>query len=218
MTTIILVRHGTTSLNQADRYRGQIDVPLNETGEEQAQLAGQRLRATAQNISAIYASTLLRASRTAEIIAQALGSNLKVEQEAGLTDIDLGKWSGLTPQEAQERFPAEFAAYQHDKTIARGGGESHQQVQDRAVSVLQKIATAQPDGTVVVVSHGAVIKTIVAWIIEMPIPSILTHFQSVLNLSFTYLEIAPTQPNRRLVAYNLVGENQIPVKHEQSEG
>lgn len=219
MTTIILIRHGSTALNQADRYRGQIDAPLNDKGIEQAKAAGAHLQKLAElKIDAIYASSLSRAANTAEIIGAEIAYQGSVEKLLGLMDTDLGKWSGLTPQEAQTQFPEEWAAYQKDKTIARGGGKSHQQLQARAVAAIQKIVAAHPEGTAIAVTHNAVIKDIVAWTIDAPIALVLNHFQSTLNLGFTYIEIDPQSGTKRLVAYNLTAEDQYPVKHEQSEG
>ena len=59
MAKVILVRHGETDWNKNARFQGQTDVPLSETGKEQAEKVGQRL--AGEKISAIYSSDLSRA-------------------------------------------------------------------------------------------------------------------------------------------------------------
>jgi broad specificity phosphatase PhoE len=72
MTQIILTRHGQTEWNRVERFRGRADIPLNETGLEQAAAASRRIILTWKPV-AVYTSPLSRAVRTAEIIAAPLG-------------------------------------------------------------------------------------------------------------------------------------------------
>lgn len=216
MTTIILVRHGTTTWNHERRYQGQLDIPLDANGEQQAVQAGNRLKN--EHIAAIYSSTLSRASRTAEIISQQLGGNLPVQQVAGLMEIDVGTWSGLTPPEVKERFPAEYEAFERDKNSPRGGGESRQQLQDRLVAAITPIVQSHPDATVVAVTHGAVIKTLAGWALELPI-EFQPNFHGVANVSLTYIEVEFAPEKRtRLAAYNLTSDDGSPITVEMSEG
>ena len=74
MTTILLVRHGQTAWNANGRWQGHADVPLNETGRGQAEAIAQRLAGQMEwEISALYASDLERAAKTAVIIGNAIG-------------------------------------------------------------------------------------------------------------------------------------------------
>lgn len=215
MTTIILVRHGTTTWNHERRYQGQLDIPLDEQGEQQAVVAAQRLKS--EKIAAIYSSNLARASRTAELIAQQLGGNLAVQIVPGLQEIDVGSWSGLIPDEAKERYPEQYAAFLKDKNLPRGGGESRQQLQDRVVAAVKKIAEQQPDVTVAVVTHGAVIKTLAGWALELPI-QFQPNFHGVVNVSLTYIEVELEPWRTRLAAYNLTSDGGSPLSVEMSEG
>lgn len=216
MTTIIMVRHGTTAWNHERRYQGQLDIPLDANGEKQAAQAANRLKS--EQIAGIYSSTLSRASRTAEIIAQELGGKLQVQQIAGLMELDVGTWSGLTPPEVKERFPEEYEAFEQDKNSPRGGGESRIQLQERLVAAITPIVQSQPDAIVVVVTHGAVIKTLAGWALELPI-EFQPNFHGVANASLTYIEVELEPTKRtRLAAYNLTSDDGSPITVEMSEG
>ena len=107
MTSFWLVRHGQTDWNLAGRWQGQSPdaPPLNEVGLEQV-LA---LRPDLKNIrlSAIYTSDLLRARRTAEVLAEPLG--LDVILEPRFREMDLGVWEGMLGEEIKAKFPEELA-------------------------------------------------------------------------------------------------------------
>jgi broad specificity phosphatase PhoE len=80
MTSIYLVRHGQTAWNKEEIFRGRTDVPLDETGLKQAELAGQYFKS--MEIHAIYSSPLSRAWQTAQKIAQI---QMKVEPRRNMT-------------------------------------------------------------------------------------------------------------------------------------
>ena len=97
-TTLLIVRHGQTAWNKVVRYRGIIDLPLNELGHRQAEAVGQ-LIARDYAPSAIYASPLQRAIQTAEPIARLC--NLETQPHLALRDIDFGEFAGLSHDEAE---------------------------------------------------------------------------------------------------------------------
>ena len=86
-THLLLARHGETDWNRIGRWQGQADPPLNEMGRRQAAELAERL--VGQGISAIHTSDLLRASETAQVVAERLG--LTVEEDLGLREIDVGR-------------------------------------------------------------------------------------------------------------------------------
>src|SRR5882762_6621603 len=89
-TRLLLVRHGATTLTAEDRFAGATDVPLSDDGRTQARYLGERLRD--EKIGAAYASPM---SRTRETCALILGDRtLEVHVEAGLREIDHGRWEG----------------------------------------------------------------------------------------------------------------------------
>ena len=89
MTQIILVRHGQTAWNRAERFRGHSDVPLNGTGQSQAHATARRIVST-WKVDAVYTSPLRRAVDTAQSIAQRCG--LTAQPCDGLIDINYGEW------------------------------------------------------------------------------------------------------------------------------
>ena len=70
---VLLVRHGETVWNQENRWQGQADTPLSETGYDQARQLARRLQNEERPIRAIYTSDLSRARDTADILGQVLG-------------------------------------------------------------------------------------------------------------------------------------------------
>jgi probable phosphoglycerate mutase len=152
-TTVILVRHGQSTWNAAGRWQGQGDPPLSDKGREQAGIVARRL--LREPVAAIYASDLLRAAETAEIIGQTLG--LRPQPEPRLRELNVGAWSGLTIQEIAERFPEQFAAWQNHEHIRAGGGEMFQEMQQRAAEALEEIAGTHQGQTVCLVTHGGIV-------------------------------------------------------------
>lgn len=153
-TRILLARHGETDWNRVGRWQGHADQPLNETGREQAAELGRRLNG--RGIAAVYSSDLRRASETATIVGAELG--IEVIQDPALREIDVGSWSGLTRDEVAERFPEGFARWRageigHD-------GETREQLATRVIPAVERIAHAHPGDTVLVVTHGGVIRTL----------------------------------------------------------
>ena len=101
MTTILLARHGETEWNREGRWQGWADPPLNDAGRAQARTLAEELRTIP--FDAVYASDLRRARETAVIVAAPHA--VPVLTDAGLREIDVGSWSGLTRREIEERFP-----------------------------------------------------------------------------------------------------------------
>ncbi len=153
-TTILLVRHGQTEWNRAERFRGRADIPLNATGLAQAEATARRLASRWQPV-AIYSSPLSRAVQTAEAIARRYA--LEVQTHPGLLDIDYGAWQGLTPDEVAQRWPQEFHLWQrypHRAVIP--GGETLAELRTRAMTTLNELVVRHPQETVVVVGHTVI--------------------------------------------------------------
>jgi len=157
-TRLILVRHGETDWNLEGRYQGQVDVPLNERGREEAKLLAERLKD--ERIEAIYASNLSRAYQTAKIIAEALGQEVKTLES--LREVDTGVWTGFTYQEVEERYPEHVKEWRADPLrVKRLEGESYLELFERSKAAIKVIEKAHPNETVLIVSHGGNIKSIV---------------------------------------------------------
>lgn len=159
-TTLILLRHGETEWNLSGRWQGQAaDTRLTELGREQARIVARRLRN--YPIRAIYSSDLLRAFETAEIIGWALGV-MPIVAEPALRESDIGAWTGLTWGEITVRYPDEVAAMYAGQEVRRGGGETYGELQARLAAAAEAIVTRNPGQTVLVVSHGAALRSLVA--------------------------------------------------------
>lgn len=167
---IVLVRHGQTDYNAEDRWQGsRSDVPLNEAGFEQARETAEGLaRRYPDGFDALYASDLLRARQTAEVIARRFGLDVRIEP--ALRELDHGRWDGRTKREVVERWPEEHAAYRADpRTVRRGGGESYEDLGERVWPALERIAERHAGGRVVVVSHGGPIRLVLARVLDRPL-------------------------------------------------
>jgi broad specificity phosphatase PhoE len=156
MTTLILVRHGATDWNVAARAQGHADVELNDLGRAQALAAAERLAAV--EVDAVFSSDLRRALDTAGPIAAAHG--LTVVADPAFREIDQGEWTGLTEQEIRLRWSELLWRERHHST--RPGGESPAEVRERALRGLARLVEDHPSGSVVVVSHGVTIRTLIA--------------------------------------------------------
>jgi broad specificity phosphatase PhoE len=161
-TRVMLVRHGATVLSAEDRFAGSTDVPLGEDGRMQAERLGQRLAGSP--IAAVYASPLRRAVETATIVARP--HQMDVTTLDDLREIDHGRWEGLRRAEAAATYPDEYSAWEHDPFgFAPTGGEAGRSVMDRALRGFHQIVFAHPDECVLVVSHKATIRLVIAHVL-----------------------------------------------------
>lgn len=147
MTELVLVRHGETEWNRTGRVQGRTDVPLNETGREQARETGRRLRDDA--FDKVVASPLSRAAETARIIADEVDAG-EVELIEALVERDYGGAEGMTGAEIDQAFGGHL--------LAR---ESREETVDRVLPALLDLARRHPGQRVLVVSHGGVIGSLV---------------------------------------------------------
>jgi probable phosphoglycerate mutase len=148
MARILLVRQGQSVWNADGRWQGQADPPLSELGEQQAVHAASSLGM----VDAIYASDLVRAHHTAELVAARLGSDVVVEPR--LRERTAGEWEGRTRAEIDEGWPGYL------ETGRRPAGyEPDDSVLERVLAVLDDIASAH-DGEVLVVTHGGVVRVV----------------------------------------------------------
>ena len=157
-TTTLLLRHGQTEMSAERRFAGRGDIPLTSAGVEQAAAVAARL-ADRGGIDVVLTSPLLRALRTAEAVAHAVGVPLTVDPD--LVETDFGDWEGMTFGEVLARWPDEMEAWRADVSAAPPGGESFAAVAKRVDAALDRLLTERKGQTVVVVSHVTPIKTLV---------------------------------------------------------
>jgi broad specificity phosphatase PhoE len=162
MTSIYLVRHGQTAWNKEEIFRGRTDVPLDETGMRQAELAGEYFKEIL--LQGIYSSPLSRAWQTAEQIARS--QNLKVQPLAGLIDMSFGKWEGRPLQEVREMDQERYRQWRDEPHLFKlPDGESLDEIRSRAMAALEEVIKKHPEETVVLVSHRVVNKELLCGVL-----------------------------------------------------
>ena len=176
----MLWRHGQTVWNAERRFQGQSDIPLDETGQAQAERAARLLAGLHPDL--IVSSDLSRAASTAAPLARLTG--LEVMLDKDLRERHGGCWEGLTDTEIRARYPAEHANW------TPPDGEPSSVVADRVAAALQRVATVLAEGQVlargpvpaggaaaepglttglaVVVSHGAALRLGMSRLLGMP--------------------------------------------------
>jgi broad specificity phosphatase PhoE len=162
-----MVRHGRTTLNAEGRYRGRLDPPLDDVGRAQAEAAAASL--TNAPVVAVFASPLLRAMETAQPIAE--DHALAVEPLAALLDLDHGRWTGLTPAQAERLDPEGFARFRTDAlACVPPGGEPVADLAARIREAMRVVAGRFPGDDVVVVTHEIPIRVLLASILALDGP------------------------------------------------
>jgi len=148
---LTLVRHGRTAHNAAGRFQGWADIPLDETGQEQARLLAQRLTHHPVTPTRVYTSDLSHAVQTAAPLATNLG--LKAIATPVLREIDVGAWEGLTFAEVEALDADIFRAWPLNGAPR---GESIHEVAVRLRAWLDTLHLRSGEH-VVVVTHGVAI-------------------------------------------------------------
>ena len=152
MARLLLLRHGQSTWNAEGRWQGWADPPLSADGEAQAALTAERLAGF--GLTAVVSSDLLRARRTAAIIAERLGVDV-LDVEPDLRERNIGDWSGLTTTEIEQGWPGALASWRAGALERPPNGETHEEIVARVMAVLERLA--EQDGAVLVVTHGGVI-------------------------------------------------------------
>ena len=151
--TVVLLRHGRTEYNATARLQGQVDIPLDEVGEWQAEEAAQEL-VRRHRPTRIVSSDLLRAEATAQAVSRLC--DVPVTVDPRLRERSFGDWEGLTAEEISDRWPEQYRVWRSGHDPQRTGAESRATVADRVAEAVEEHSRAS-DGAVVVVCHGAAI-------------------------------------------------------------
>jgi len=168
-TTVVLIRHGRTSLTEQNHIsgRGGADPELSENGRRDAEAVA-RLVATfgkagpyqqLRPLDAIYSSPIRRTVETATAIAREVG--LPILLEEGFAEISFGDWDGLTHDEAEASDHDLFESWRGSWTIAPPNGESLEAFDERVMASLQKCIAAHPGQTIGIVAHVMPIRGII---------------------------------------------------------
>jgi 2,3-bisphosphoglycerate-dependent phosphoglycerate mutase len=153
-TRLVAIRHGETAWNRDTRIQGHTDIPLSEHGHWQAKHMALALQG--EGIDAIYTSDLIRASQTAQALAEVL--NVPLLAEVGLRERHFGRFEGLTHDEIMASHPHEGRRWrQREPSYGPEGGEVLQAFYDRVVGTADALAAAHKGQTIAMVAHGGVL-------------------------------------------------------------
>jgi probable phosphoglycerate mutase len=186
VTRLLVIRHGETAWNREARIQGHIDIPLNETGQWQAQRLGCSLADA--GLHALYSSDLRRAHDTAKAVAETTG--LPVMLDAGLRERHFGRLEGMTPDEVSAQWPEEARRWrEREPSYGPEGGETLEGFNARCVQTLTNLAGRHPGQTIAVVAHGGVLDCFYRAANRLPIEMLRTW--KISNTSVNRLLYSP---------------------------
>lgn len=156
LTTIYVVRHGETEWNEKGLLQGHTDSPLTNKGLKQGRGLAEKLIDVKFDV--IFSSDLLRAKRTAEIIA--LERKLAVQATKALREQSFGKYEGSNKADFYKSFEiwAELSEEEKHKYKKDDDVESNEETVSRLITFLREVAVAYRGKTILVVSHGAIMR------------------------------------------------------------
>jgi len=178
---ILLARHGETEWSAAGRHTGHTDVPLTDTGRDQARALGSRL--AGRSFELVLSSPLQRARETCELAG--LGGQALMRDE--LMEWDYGAYEGLTTAQIREREPG-WMVWTHPIV----DGETLEQLGVRADSVVAELAGAA--GDCAVFAHGHMLRVLAARWLGLPPAA-----GALLALSTATLSVLGYERERRVV-------------------
>ena len=172
MTSVYLVRHGQTAWNKEEVFRGRTDLPLNDEGLREAELAGGYFKGL--EMDAIYSSPLLRAWQTAQKIAR--DHPLNVQALDGLIDMSFGGWEGRSLKEVKEKDERGYRQWREEPHLFKPpDGETLDEVRFRAMAALEAVIHKHFEKTLVLVSHRVINKVLICSILGLD----NTHFWQI---------------------------------------
>lgn len=196
---IYLIRHGETDWNLQGRFQGREDIALNENGVYQAKLCGEALKG--EQFEAVLTSPLVRASKTAQIIADYVKID-KVIVEKDLIERDFSKVSGLTPKE-REAF---YASGEPDDK------EPWEDLCHRMISCMKRHGEEYKHGNIIMVSHGASINAVLSVLSKGQFGTRKTILKNTCINRIDY-----QNGLLKIDFYNLSGEEYVNLKHSENK-
>ena len=166
-TQLVVIRHGESNFNRERRWQGQSqDAILNELGWRQAECVADALRGSQP--AALFSSDLTRAMQTAVPVAAAV--DLPIYCERRLREIDSGRWTNRPSAEVQLEEPERVRAWNEaPATTSPTEGETLAEAQQRILAFVNEQAPRYGGQTVVVGTHGAILQTLMAAALGLPL-------------------------------------------------
>jgi len=148
---LLVIRHGQTAWSIAGKHTGRTDVALTDVGRDEARAIA--LTLAGWSVQHAYTSPLARARETAELVSPACG----IDVDSDLVEWDYGVFEGETTPRSRERIPG-WSVWTHAIT----GGETVDQVGERADRFLRRVGAEVPEGNAVVFAHGHLLAILIA--------------------------------------------------------
>lgn len=191
MSRLLLVRHGETELNSAQRYWGRTDVKLSAAGLRQAG----RLRdlLAAEKVDAVYASQLSRARVTAETIISR--HSLEIVTCPELQEVNFGKLEGLTFAEVSQLYPEVTRLWiERDPGLRYPDGESIREFNRRVSRFVSRLEKHTPEETLLVVAHSGSLRVLICHLLGVEVE----HWRQF-RLDLASLSILETYPQGAII-------------------
>jgi broad specificity phosphatase PhoE len=163
------LRHGQTDWNHQGRYQGTSDIPLNAAGIAQADAAAEHLALV--KIDRIIASPLIRAQKTAEIVAER--RKVSIHTESGLVERCFGSFEGLVIREVKERHGVPLD--KPSTAILPQDADPWHEIYDRVPPIIARWLNAHPNDTLLFVAHGGVFDALHQYMIGARVGSESKH-------------------------------------------
>ncbi len=164
---ILLIRHGATDANLQRPYILQgrsLNGPLSQTGIEQVSSAGKFL--SNFPLDHVYASPMVRAQQSAELIAQHHGHTVKTIDD--IIEVDVGDWEAKSWDVIMQEDPEQYKKFMANPAeVPYKGGECYRDVQQRVVPAFNKLAADHLGEMVAVVAHNVVNRAILAYLLAL---------------------------------------------------
>jgi alpha-ribazole phosphatase len=162
---IVLVRHAEAEESARGRCYGSLDVGLSARGRSQCAALGDAL--ACEHVASIVSSPRIRALETARAIAER--HELGVQVDPAVRELDFGELEGRAYDEIATSMPDLYAEWMTNPTRVRfPGGESYADLAHRALRAVEALRRSLSGQTVVVVTHGGVVRAVVADALEIP--------------------------------------------------
>ena len=173
-TRVLLLRHGAAEGSKEGFFYGSTDAPLLAEGEAQVREAAARVKGwLMESETALYASSLTRSVRTAEILSGAMGLGLKPVIVPDIAELHLGDWEGETHASLSDKEPERLDAHYRNFVHSRppGGGESVAELAARVLPAFREICAREKEKNVIVCAHAAVNRVILCDALGAPLES-----------------------------------------------
>lgn len=164
---IFFARHGETEWNRANRWQGQTDIPINDTGRAQARDLGIQVRR--HGIARIESSDLVRASETANLVALQLGLTVAATH-ADLRERGFGVFEGLTRADCEQRYPGAWQLYRDDSRNTPPNAEPTLAVVSRMQRAVSRIMAGPGAHPLLLVGHGGALRALLSAALGQALP------------------------------------------------